>query len=106
MPQADFRYSPDIQIDAEKLLSDVELLILRHDQGAGACKGRAYRADLAHHSHALLSVMVLNKPHRDNAFMNALLQDLTALLDDYLPSGTERAVSLSFSSGFYSTGKV
>lgn len=106
MPQADLKYSPDLELHAETLLAEVEALILRHDSGAGACKGRAYPAAAAHHSHVTLEIAVLEKPHRDEAFMKGLLADLVALLDQHLPAGTERAVALKFSSPYYSTGKA
>lgn len=106
MPQADLKYTAGLALDAPKLLAGVEALILRHDAGAGACKGRAYPAAEAHHAHVLLEVLVLDKPHRDAAFMNALLADLVELTDAHLPKGTERAVSLGFSSAFYTTGQA
>ena len=106
MPQADLRYSADLEFDAPKLLASVEAVILRHDSGAGACKGRAYPAARFHHSHALLDVAILRKPHRDAAFCQALLADLVALLDSALPGGTERAVALTFASEYYSTGQT
>ncbi len=105
MPQADLKYSADLEIDVKGLLAAVERVILSHDQGAGACKGRAFAARASHHAHLLLEVSVLRKPHRDDAFMQALLADLVACVDGALPSGTERAVSLSFASPFYVTGQ-
>ncbi|MBU2981840.1 hypothetical protein KO498_08430 [Lentibacter algarum] len=106
MPHADLKYSNDLELDAPQLLAEVEALILRHDDGAGACKGRAYPSKAFHHSHALLEVAVLRKPHRDAAFMNALLDDLTALLQSYLPSGCACSVALNFSSDYYFTGQT
>lgn len=106
MPQADLKYSADLVLDAPALLAEVEAVILRHDGGAGACKGRAYPAAGFHHSHVLLEVGILDKPHRDQAFCAALLADLTALLDAALPTGTERAVALSFATAHYTTGKT
>ena len=106
MPQADLKHSSDLSLDVPNLLAEIEALILRHDGGAGACKGRAYPAETAHHSHVLLEVQVLNKPHRDAAFMQGLLADLVGLLDAALPKGTERAVSLGFAEPFYATGQA
>ncbi len=106
MPHADLKYSSDLSLDAAKLLAEVEALIGRHDSGAGACKGRAYPASAYHHTHALLEVAVLRKPHRDAAFMNALLDDLTVLLQSKLPGGCACSVALNFSSDYYYTGKT
>lgn len=106
MPQADLKYSADLSLDVPNLLAEIEALILRHDAGAGACKGRAYPAEIAHHSHVLLEVQVLDKPHRDQVFMAGLLAELVDLLDAVLPKGTERAVSLGFAELFYATGQA
>ena len=106
MPHADLKYSNDLSLDAAGLLAEVEATIARHDSGAGACKGRAYPASAYHHTHALLEVGVLRKPHRDAAFMTALLDDLTALLQSHLPSGCACSVALNFSSDDYFTGKT
>ena len=101
MPQADLKYSSDLGLDALALMADIQTLIARHDSGAGQCKARAYPADIFQHSHFVLELAILRKPHRDQAFRDALLDDLAILVDKYLPSGTERAVELRFSGEDY-----
>ncbi|MEL6960792.1 MAG: hypothetical protein AAGL89_17780 [Pseudomonadota bacterium] len=105
MPQADLKYSSDLSFDAKALLGRIEALILRHDAGSGACKGRADPADVFHQSHVLLRVALLRKPHRDAAFRADLVAALVALLDEHIPDGTERAVEFVFSSDDYATGR-
>ena len=106
MPQADLKYSTDLEFDTAEVLRGIEGIIARHDDGAGACKGRAYPAAVYHHSHVLLELTVLQKPHRDKAFCDALVADLVGFIEGYLPSGTERAVELHFASPRYVTGIV
>ncbi|MDA9207614.1 hypothetical protein N9O61_01875 [Octadecabacter sp.] len=106
MPQADLKYTTDLEFDALAMMADIEALIARHDSGAGACKARAYPATLFQHTHFLLELAILNKPHRDAAFRKALVADLTALVDGYLPKGTERAVELIFASEDYAPAIV
>lgn len=106
MPQADLKYTADLEFDALALFADIEATIARHDSGAGGVKARAYPATVFQHSNLILEVAILNKPHRDAAFRKALLADLAALMDRYLPSGTERAVELRFSGEDYAPAIV
>lgn len=96
MPQADFKYSADLTIDATALLAAVEETILGHDGGAGKCKGRAIPVSAFHHSHVILEVAMLEKPHRDDAFTKALLQKLEHTLEAYLPGPCEVALKVSY----------
>ncbi|WP_298802936.1 hypothetical protein [uncultured Lentibacter sp.] len=106
MPHAELKYSSDLALDAREILRKIEALIQTRDPNSGACKGRAYPATEAHHSHVLLTVSLLPKAHRDAGFMAALLADLTTYIDTVLPLGTERSVSVSFSGPHYVTGKL
>lgn len=76
MPHAELKYTSDLGLDAESLLRGVERIILSHDAGSGECRGRAYSADIFHHSHCLLEISMLAKPHRDAAFVRARREDL------------------------------
>ncbi len=104
MPQADLKYSADLDIDAQALMADIQATIASHDSGAGMCKARAYPAAVFQHTHFLLHVAILPKAHRDAAFRTALLEALVGVVDGYLPKGTERAVELVFSSENYAPG--
>ena len=106
MPQADLKYSADLGLDAPALMADIQALIARYDSGAGQCKARAYPAEVFQHSHFVLELAILRKAHRDQAFRDALLDDLAQLVDGYLPSGTERAIELRFSGDDYRPATV
>ena len=106
MPQADLRYSADLEFDAPKLLASVEAVILRHNSGAGACKGRAYPTDEFHHSHVTVSVSLLVKPHRDAAFSTALLDALEQAVSARLPRPCEFSFGLHYSTPFYVTRRL
>jgi len=103
MPQADLMYSADLDLDAAAILARVEQVIADHDAGAGACKGRAYPAAVTHHSHVTLRVAMLDKPHRDAAFMSALLADVERAVKALIAQPCAVAVELSFSSPYYAT---
>lgn len=105
MPQADLLYSADLDLDASAILAAVEATILNHDDGAGACKGRAYPAPGYHHTHVTLRVTMLSKPHRDAAFTSALLNSLEAVLRDRILQPCELALGVEFSGAHYKTGQ-
>ena len=56
MPHADIKYTSDIQIDLQTLMSHIEEIIFDLDPTSGACKGRAQRIDEYHHSHINIEV--------------------------------------------------
>lgn len=103
MPHAELKYSSDLEIDAKAILAQIEATILEHDAGAGACKGRAYPTDLFRHSHIAISVALLSKPHRDEAFSRALLADLESRIKAQLRQPCEFSLGLSYSTPFYVT---
>ncbi|RYG90619.1 hypothetical protein EU803_11485 [Loktanella sp. IMCC34160] len=105
MPHAELKYSADLNIDAPAVLRGIEQLILRHDGGAGACKGRAYPAAAFHHTHCLLTLSMLTKPHRDHAFTQALLADLRAELGRHLNQRCALSVGIQYSDDAYWTGE-
>ena len=106
MPQADLMYSCDIEVDAPALLAEIESAIADHDSGAGLCKGRAFPVQEFQSSHVMLSVALLNKPHRDDVFMQALLVKLVKVVDEHITQTCSRSVQLNFLSPFYETGLI
>lgn len=103
MPHAELKYSSDLDIDTPAMLREIEAIILEHDDGAGACKGRAYPTDLYHHSHIAISVALLRKPHRDAAFLQALLDDLEQRLKARIAQPCAFSLGLTFSGDAYVT---
>lgn len=76
MPHAEIKFSSDLKINFEKLFTTIEDTINQHDSSAGACKCRAYPADIYKHSHILIEISMLPKPHRNDDFTKKLAQDL------------------------------
>ena len=105
MPHAELRYSDDLKIDAVGLLRDIEATILRHDTGAGACKGRAYPAALFHHSHMLATVSLLAKPHRNTAFIAALSASLEQTIKAAIPQSCFFSLDIQFGAQTYVTNR-
>ena len=105
MPHAELRYSKELQIDALAILAEIEAIIQRHDPASGACKGRAYPAAQSHHRHLLLSLSLLEKPHRDDAFTHALMAEIEAAVKARIPEPCYFSFGLDYSRGYYVTNK-
>ncbi len=103
MPHAEIKYSDDLEIDPYRILTRIEEIILQHDAGAGACKGRAYPASVSHHSHILIDVAMLYKPHRNRVFRTQLLAALEAGIKSEIPTPCAFSLGLRFSEEFYVT---
>ena len=106
MPHCTLEYSADLQIDARAILQEVEDIVLRHDAGAGATKGRAYPADIFLHTNMKVTVDLLANPHRYPAFMAALQADLVAAIGAHLPRPCWLSVDLVRSGPAYFTEQL
>lgn len=103
MPHAELKYSSDLTFDPIAVLQVIEATILEHDSGAGECKGRAYPTDLFHHSHCLISVSMLRKPHRDASFTARMLAALEAATSALLKEPCFFSLVLEYSPVTYVT---
>ena len=103
MPQADIRYSNDLDLNCEKILSGIEETIKQHDQSSGACKGRAYKADHFHHTHIYINLAMLPKPHRDKAFTDALIKSLEEMIKSHLTQSCLFSLNVEYTGDGYIT---
>ncbi|NIZ60908.1 hypothetical protein DL239_07965 [Sedimentitalea sp. CY04] len=104
MPHAEIKYSTNLTVDAPAILAAIESVILDHDSGAGDCKGRGYPTSHYYHSHVHISIAVLAKPHRDEAFFKALLSKLETRIKAMIPEACYVSVELELLSAYYSAG--
>ena len=105
MPQVDLKFSNNINLDVSLIFKSIELIINDVDASAGACKSRAYPAPNFQHTHALISIGLLRKSHRDERFMQDLLDRLKIELSDFIPEECYYAIDLSFLGNHYFTTK-
>ncbi len=103
MPHAEIKYSDDLAIDPYRILTRIEEVIQDHDPGAGACKGRAYPASVSHHSHIMIDISLLYKPHRNRAFRTKLLDALEVAIKREIPTLCAFSLGLRFNEEFYVT---
>ncbi len=105
MPHADIKYSSDLKINAEEILQAIEETILGKDTGAGACKGRAYPADQFNHTHILVTVALLQKPHRDRAFTVSLTEELEKAIKVHIHQSCAFSLSVEYNLDTYITNQ-
>lgn len=103
MPHCELHYSADLTLDAVAVLALVEQVINNHDPGAEECKGRAYPAERFHRRHLKVSVSLLPKPHRDDAFTRGLMRDLESQIRAQLQQSCFFSLAVEYSPGTYVT---
>lgn len=103
MPQADLSYSAQIAIDPMAVLTTIEAVIHANDSSSGDCKGRAHPCVQTHHTHVLLRLRMLDKPHRDAAFMQTLLTALQTALRPMLPAPCILGIEIGFLEQHYAS---
>ena len=102
MPHAELKYSSDLNIDANAILQTIETTIQSHDS-AGACKGRAYPTDQFNHTHILVDISMLTKPHRDKPFTAALIADLEHAIKAQIHQPCAFSLMLTYTGDTYIT---
>jgi len=105
MPHADVKYSKDLDIDPVKILQAIEEIIIGKDTGAGACKGRAYPAEYFNHTHVLITVAMLQKPHRDRAFTKSLTEELEKAVKKHIHQSCAFSLSVEYNLDTYITNQ-
>ena len=105
MPHAELCYSADLSLDPAQTLARIEEVLQAHDAGSGECKGRAYPAEVFHHTHFIARISLLAKPHRAAAFIAALSADLETASKACIPEPCLFTLDISFSSQIYVTGR-
>ncbi len=103
MPHAELRYSADLTFSMDRLSEAIEMTVLTHDPGAGETKCRAYPATQFHHTHMLVDVAMLPKPHRDKAFLEALRDDLERAIKAQLAQPCAFSLALRLNDEIYIT---
>ncbi|MDA9008462.1 hypothetical protein N9K16_00720 [Alphaproteobacteria bacterium] len=105
MPHAELKYSSDLDFDAQAIFVAIEDTINARDPNAGECKCRAYPTDVYHHSHILISVSLLPKAHRDDAFTAALIKELESAIKVHLKQTCYFSLLVEYSLKTYITNQ-
>ncbi len=105
MPHCEIQFSDDLDIDAKDVLALVERVINAHDVNAHQCKGRAYPVSIYHRSHLKVTVSLLTKTHRDEAFTKALMIDLEKQIKETLSQSCYFSLLIEYSPAYYVTNE-
>ena len=105
MPHAEIKYSADLSLDTDLIFDLIERVLNEHDSSSGVCKGRAYPASSFKHTHILFEISILRKPHRDEAFVQGLVDDLEGQLKGLIGQSCYFSLSVDFSAVGYVTNQ-
>lgn len=106
MPHAEIKYSADLALDVDAMFVLIERILNEHDSSSGVCKCRAYPAEAFLHTHVLFEISILPKPHRDEAFVKALVADLERQLKGMIGQSCYFSLAVEFSGLGYVTSKI
>ena len=105
MPHADLKYSPDLSFDPQAMFAAIEHTILAHDSASGDCKCRIYPAEASNHTHLLIEISMLAKPHRDANFTRALRDAIAASVKNHLQQRCYISLAIRYSDAMYLTDR-
>ena len=103
MPHADVKCSSDLDLDFDAIFAAIEGTIQAHDAGSGDCKCRAYPTNIYRHTHVLINLAMLTKPHRDDAFTQNLMNDLEANIKALITQDCFFSLGLAYNDASYVT---
>ncbi|ODN43017.1 hypothetical protein [Piscirickettsia litoralis] len=105
MPHIELKYSDDLLINADEIFEVIENVINQHDSSSGVCKGRAYPTGLYKHTHILISLSLLEKPHRDDNFSQELINKLEKEVKKIIQQDCYFSLSLNYNLSYYITNQ-
>ena len=103
MPHTEIKYSSDMKFDAQAMMAGIETVLNQLDDTSGHCKGRAYPSETFLHTHILVEVHLLAKPHRDAAFTSRALDALEQEVKSHLSQACEFSLKLLYAPTAYVT---
>jgi 5-carboxymethyl-2-hydroxymuconate isomerase len=103
MPHVEIKYSNNLDICTKEIFHVIENIINKKDSSAGECKSRAYPCSEYKYSHILISISLLIKPHRDEAFTLSLSRELESSIKQHLNQSVYFSLNIEYSSAYYVT---
>lgn len=87
MPQIDIQYSPDLNLEANQVCQALDDAINTVDGPGRDCQIRLLPAKYTNTTHMLISIGLLEKPHRDKAFREKMVASTFQNLIGLVPTG-------------------
>lgn len=103
MPHVEIKYSDNIELNINSLFDAIETTINELDSSAGMCKSRAYPAVNYKHTHIMIDVWLLSKPHRNQTFNRTLLEKLQKVIRNQAPENCYVSLQLYYRDTNYRT---
>ncbi|MCL1066093.1 hypothetical protein L2735_04635 [Shewanella olleyana] len=103
MPHVEIKYSDNLNINTQAIFDDVEIIINQKDASAGVCKSRAYPCSEYKHTHILVTISLLTKPHRDEQFTLELSAEIESAIKPHLKQNLYFSLNIEYSSAYYTT---
>lgn len=103
MPHVEIKHSDNLELNHAKIFDKVEQIINQHDSAAGVCKSRAYPCAHYKHTHIMVTIALLTKPHRDKAFTVKLSEEIEAAIKSELQQSAYFSLDIDYSSPYYVT---
>lgn len=105
MPHIEIKCSSDIEIECNEIFKDIETQINQFDPSCGDCKSRLYRTEDYRHSHIKVDAHFLEKPNRDQHYIETMLKIIDGVIRPQTPKGTWLSIEFHFSK-YYITEKL
>ncbi|WP_394496828.1 hypothetical protein [Shewanella sp. ENK2] len=103
MPHVEVKYSDNLNINPQAIFDDIEESINQKDASAGVCKSRAYPCAEYKHTHILVTVSLLTKPHRDEQFTLELSAEIESAIKRHLQQSLYFSLNIEYSGAYYTT---
>ncbi|PKH07194.1 hypothetical protein [Moritella sp. Urea-trap-13] len=103
MLHVEIKYTDNLDIDTDKIFNVVEGIITDSDKSAGECKSRAYPCSQYKYPHMLVTISLLTKPHRDDAFTHKLSNQIEHAIKNNLKQSLYFSLTIEYSPAYYST---
>ncbi|WP_299574585.1 hypothetical protein [uncultured Shewanella sp.] len=103
MPHVEIKYSDNLQFSVTSMFDEIEEIINHKDASAGVCKSRAYPCSKYKHTHILVTVSLLTKPHRDEQFTRELSAELEQAIKHHLKQSVYFSLKIEYSGAYYTT---
>jgi 5-carboxymethyl-2-hydroxymuconate isomerase len=103
VPHVEIKYSDNLNIDTKAIFNAVESVINKRDSSAGVCKSRAYPCAEYKYSHLLVTISLLTKLHRDEAFTRVLSEEIERVIKAYVKQSLYFSLNIEYSQAYYTT---
>lgn len=103
MPHAEIKYSGDLNLPLQEIFTAIEETIRQVDTSSGECKCRAYKSDDHKYPHVLISLTLLTKAHRDDAFSDRMMEALESAVKALISQSCYFSMTLDYSGRNYRT---